>query len=472
MPGEARPGPRYSLRRRIVWWLLPPLFVMLAVNAWLSYRGALEAVNRAYDRSLTASIKAVAEQTHSAAGEIQVNIPYSAFEMFEDKAQERIYYAVLAPSGALLTGYPELAPPAGLSESGEVLIVNSSYRNEEIRLGAMRKRLYDPVLKGGDAATIVFAETTGSRTRLARDLFVDSLRRQLLLLAVGALLIVFALGSAFRPLLELRDTIRRRGDEDLTPVPANNVPSEVGPLIDAINHHTERLSAMLAARKRFLADAAHQIRTPLAVLTTQAEYGLRQSDPEEMLRTFASLLHSIRGARRLANQMLAMSRAEAVNGMMDERAPVDLNALVRDVAMELVPLALNKSIDLAFEEWPQPAVLENGNAPMLREMVANLIDNAIRYSPPESQVTAAVASWKGKALISVSDQGPGITEAERENVFHRFYRILGHGDVDGSGLGLAIVREICLAHGGNITLRDGDDGRGLCVEVELPLAGG
>jgi two-component system sensor histidine kinase TctE len=116
-------------------------------------------------------------------------------------------------------------------------------------------------------------------------------------------------------------------------------------------------------------------------------------------------------------------------------------------------------------------VLEQGNAPMLREMVANLIDNAIRYSPADSQVTAAVASWKGKALISVSDQGPGIPEAERENVFHRFYRILGHGDVDGSGLGLAIVREICLAHGGSITLRDGDDGRGLCVEVELPLAG-
>lgn len=469
MPGDARAKPRYSLRRRVVWWLLPPLFVMLGVNAWLSYRGALEAVNRAYDRSLTASIKAVAEQTHSVAGEMHVNIPYSAFEMFEDKAQERIYYAVIAPSGALLTGYPELLPPANLAESGEVLIVDSRYRGEDIRLGAMRKRLYDPALVGGDAASIVFAETTGSRTTLARDLFLDSLRRQLLLLGVGALLIVFALGSAFRPLLELRETIRRRGDEDLTPVPADNVPSEVGPLIDAINHHTERLSAMLAARRRFLADAAHQIRTPLAVLTTQAEYGLRQHDPEEMLRTFASLLRSIRTTRRLANQMLSMSRAEAVNGLMDDREPVNLNTMVKDVAMELVPLALKKDIDLAFEEWPQAAVVRHGNASMLREMVANLIDNAIRYSPAESQVTAAVAAWQGEAIISVTDQGPGIPEAERENVFRRFYRILGHGDIDGSGLGLAIVREICLAHGGTITLKDGEGGRGLCVEVELPL---
>lgn len=476
MSGEVGVGPRYSLRRRVVWWLLPPLAVMLAVNAWLSYRGALEAVNRAYDRSLTASIKAVAEQTHSVGGEVHVNIPYSAFEMFEDKAQERIYYAVIAPSGALLTGYPELVPPSGLPESGEVLIVDSHFRGEDIRLGAMSKRLYDPVLVGGDAVRIVFAETTGSRVALARNLFLDSLRRQILLLCVGAVLIVFALRSAFRPLVELSDSIRRRREEDLTPVPAANVPREVGPLIDAINHHTERLSAMLVARRRFLADAAHQIRTPLAVLTTQAEYGLRQHEPEEMLRTFASLLRSIRATRRLANQMLTMSRAEAVNGLMDERAPVDLNVMIKEVAIELVPLALKKGIDLAFE-GPQTEVIMLGNPPMLREMVANLIDNAIRYSPPESQITVAVAAWHGDGMISVTDQGPGIPEAEREKVFRRFYRILGHGqgpghgDTDGSGLGLAIVREICVAHGGTITLKDGEGGRGLCVEVELPLSG-
>lgn len=459
--------PRYSLRRRVVWWLLPPLGVILAINAVLSYRGALEAVNRAYDRSLTASIKAVAEQTHSVAGEVYVDIPYSAFEMFEDKAQERIYYAVLSPGGGLITGYPGLEPPPGLSDSGEVSIVDSRFRGEDIRLGALRKRLYDPALTDGDAVHIVFAETTGSRTALARELFLSSLRRQLLLLAVGAVLISIALGTAFRPLLELRDRIRQRGEEDLTPVPAGNVPSEVGPLIDAINHHMERLSAMLAARRRFLADAAHQIRTPLAVLTTQAEYGLRQHDPEEMLRTFASLLRSTRAARRLANQMLTMSRAEAANGLIQERTRFDLNALVKDVAMELVPLALKKGMDLAFEGPAQPLTMQ-GNASMLRELVANLIDNAIRYSPAESAITVAVAAWENQAVISVTDQGPGIPEAERDKVFGRFYRILGQGDSDGSGLGLAIVREICEAHGGTVMLKDGEGGRGLCVEVELP----
>ncbi|BAL22797.1 two-component system, OmpR family, sensor histidine kinase [Azoarcus sp. KH32C] len=461
--------PRYSLRRRVGWWLLPPLLILLAINAVFAYRSALEIVNRAYDRSLTASIKAVGERTHSLAGEIHVDIPYSAFEAFEDSAQERLYYAIVAPDGAVLTGYPDLAPRELPPEGGEVRIANAEYRGYDVRLGAMRKRLYDPALKGGDAVLIVFAETTGARNRLARDLFFDSLRRQLALIGVGAVLIVLALRSAFRPLVELRNAMRNRDEEDLTPVPGGNVPNEVGPLIDAINHHMERLSAMLVARRRFLADAAHQIRTPLAVLTTQAEYGLRQEDPAEMRRTLASLLASIHSTRRLANQMLALSHAEAINGVIGERAPVELTALVRDVAMDLVPLALKKHIDLAYEGPDAPMTLQ-GNAAMLREMVANLIDNAIRYSPPESQVVVATAAWGEEAVISVCDEGPGIPPAERENVFKRFYRILGQGDSEGSGLGLAIVREICWAHRGKVTLKEGEGGRGLCVEIELPLA--
>lgn len=468
--GSAVTKRRFSLRRRIGSWLLPPLVVLLIVNAFLSYQAALEAVNRAYDRSLSASIKSIAEQTHSLEGEIQVDIPYAAFEMFEDKAQERIYHAVLAASGELVTGYPDLRPPSPPLEGGEITLFDMDYRGAAIRVGAMTKRLYDPALVGGDAVTIVFGETTESRTALARELFLDSMRRQLALVGLGGVLVFITIGTAFRPLLKLRDTIRGRSEEDLTPVRADEVPSEVGPLIDAINHHMERLSAMLVARRRFLADAAHQIRTPLAVLTTQAEVGLRQSDVAEMRSTFASLLVSIRGARRLANQMLSMSRAEAVDGVSEDRALVELGQIAREVALDLAPLALQKRIDLAFEGAERHLILQ-GNAAMLREMIANLIDNAIRYGPPGSSVLVAVAGWGDEAVVSVTDQGPGIPESERENVFKRFYRILGHADTEGSGLGLAIVREICWAHGGTITLKDGDDGCGLCVEVELPLTG-
>ncbi len=458
-----------SLRRRVGWWLLPPLLILLVINAWLSYRGALVAVNLAYDRALTASIRSIGERTYALNGEIAVDIPYSAFEIFEDGAQERVFYAVLGPDGAVVTGYPDLRPVHPESQDGEVVITDGEYRGQKVRVGMLRKRLYDPSIAGGDTITILFAETAESRTVLTRQLFVDSVQRQLLLTAVGVVLVLIALGTAFRPLVALRDRIRARSEEDLTPVPPGDVPSEVRPLIDAINFHMARLSAMLEARRRFLADAAHQIRTPLAVMSTQAEYGGRQDDPEEMRRAFASLVRSIRAARRLANQMLTMSRAEAVNGVMDERATLDLGALAREVALELAPLALAKDVDLAYEG--RDGELEVcGNASMLREMIANLIDNAIRYTPSGGHVTVSVGAWGGRVVLDVSDDGPGIPPEEREHVFKRFYRILGHGDSEGSGLGLAIVREICWAHGGEVSLKSGEGGVGLTVQLEFPHA--
>lgn len=466
--GTAR---HYSLRRRVAWWLLPPLLVLLAINALFAYQSALEAVNRAYDRSLTASLKAIVESIHSLDGQISVDIPYAAFDVFEAGVEERIFYAVIGPGGQRLTGYADLAPPAELPSLGEIGIADATYNGQPVRLGIMKKRLYDPAIPGDDAVTVLFAETVGTRQALARDLFFASMRRQLLLIGLGALLLLAALGSAFRPLLAVRDAIRQRDEEDLTPVPRSNVPSEITPLIDAINRHMERLSAMLEARRRFLADAAHQLRTPLAVLSTQAEVGQRQHDPEEMRRTFGSLLASIRGARRMTNQMLALSQAEAVNGIIQQQTTLDLAALIRDVALDLAPLALERQIDLGFD-GPGGALYIEGNAMMLREMVANLVDNAIRYTPSGGKVTiSARRGAAGGVLLGVTDNGPGIPPAEREHVFKRFYRILGQGDTQGSGLGMAIVREICGAHGGTITLKDGEGGRGLCVEVELPLAG-
>jgi two-component system sensor histidine kinase TctE len=442
--------------------------MLVLLNAVLSYYGAREAVNRAYDRSLTASLKGIAEGIHSISGRILVDIPYAAFDTFESGVQERIFYAVIAPDGTRITGYPDLAAPAAEIGDGQVRIVDTRYNGEAVRLGVLGKRMYDPALSGGDTVLILFAETTEARQRLARDLFMDSLRRQFLLILAGAAMLLFALTSAFRPLLELQRAVRRRDVQDLTPVPDSNVPSEVRPLILAINHHMERLTAMVEARRRFLADAAHQIRTPLSVLSTQAEYGQRQTDPAEMRSTFAGLLQTIRGTRRMANQMLTLSQAEPANDLIQDHAPVNLVALAREVALDLAPVALARRLDLSFEEHPQ-AVMLHGDAGLLREMIANLVDNAIRYSPAGGHVTVAVGSWEGRAVLRVQDTGPGIPEAERGKVFRRFYRILGHRDTEGSGLGLAIVREICLAHGGSIQLKDADPGPGLVVEVEFPL---
>lgn len=469
-PDAQLPAATFSLRRRVIGWLGIPLLLIAALNAAMSYYGALDAVNRAYDRSLTASLKSIAEGIHSMAGDVLVDIPFAAFDTFESDVQERVFHAVIGPDGRPLTGYDDLAPPPGKLEIGQVRIADARYHGEAIRLGALAKRLYDPSLRGGDVVVILFAETTESRQRLTYDLFLATLRRQILLFVVGAAALLLALRSALRPLRELSDAVLRRDEQDLTPVPDDNVPSEVRPVIAAINRHMERLSAMLAARRRFLTDAAHQLRTPLAVLTTQAEYGQRQDAPGEMRRSFAGILQTVRGARRMVNQMLTLSHAEPANGLIQEQQPVDLVKLVRDVALELAPLALAQKQVLSFEDGAEQPVILSGNPALLREMVANLVDNAIRYTPAGGQIVVALERAPGEVVFQVRDSGPGIPDAERSKVFQRFYRILGQRDTEGSGLGLAIAREISLAHGARIALGDAPEG-GLAVSVAFPLAG-
>jgi len=464
-----RPKRHYSLRKRVAWRLVPPLAILLLLNAFWSYESAMDSANRAYDRSLTAALKSIAESIHATGGRISVDMPYSALDILEEGIQERVYYAIIGPDGRRLTGYDDLTPIGVKPDAEEPVVVDMTYRQQPIRLASLAKRLYDPELVGGDAVTVVFAETTEARTRLAVSLFLDSLRPQLVLVLVGLFLVVFVLRSAFRPLVDLRDTIRQRHEEDLTPLSASNVPNELLPLTDAINYHMARLDRLLQARRRFLADAAHQIRTPLTVLGTQAEYGQRQNDPDEMRQTFASLTETIRSTRRVVNQMLTLARVESANGLIQEFTRLDFAELVRDVAGDLAALALRKNIDLSFEDSATPVFI-NGNATMLREMVSNLIDNALRHAPANGHVILGVAIADAAAVLHIVDDGPGIPESEREKVFQRFYRILGHGEAGGGGLGLAIVREICWRHGGRIRLGDGENGRGLAAEIALPVA--
>jgi two-component system sensor histidine kinase TctE len=266
--------------------------------------------------------------------------------------------------------------------------------------------------------------------------------------------------------------IRARPEEDLTPIAAADVPLEVVPLVDAINHHMGRIDQMIQARRRFITDAAHQLRTPLAVLNTQAEYALRQDHISEMRAAITALHRSLGSAIRLTNQLLSLSRAEPINGLMLTRQPVDLAALARDTVIELLPLAARKSIDLGLEGTEQPVIVA-GNPVLLREMLTNLIDNALRYTPSGGLVTVRVDQAGGAAphaRLHVSDTGVGIPAAQREAVFHRFFR-LDSTDHSGSGLGLSIVREIVLGHGGEIHITDPQNGPGVVVVVNLPLVG-
>lgn len=454
-----------SLKRGLAVWLIGVLSALLAVDAWYSYTDALGAANQAYDRSLSASLKGIAERIYATENEIVVDIPYSALELFEAGSSDRVFYSVGLAGEAPITGYDGLPQPAGLQPNVAVFY-DGSYKGQALRLGAMLKPLYRTEF--AKPVVVVFGETTHSRQEVVRHLFLREIGRKALLVVVALLVALGATRLAVKPVERLGAAIRSRPDEDLTPVDARDVPSEVVPLVDAINLHMDRLERMVEARRRFITDAAHQLRTPLAVLNTQAEYALRQDRVADMRPAVEALHHSLGSAIRLTNQLLSLSRAEPINGLMVTRQRVDLAAVARDMVVELLPLAGRKQIDLGFDGDPG-AVPVSGHPVLLREMVANLIDNALRYTPDGGIVTVAVDVAAGSARLRVTDNGPGIPEAHRENVFRRFFR-LDASDHLGSGLGLSIVREIVHGHDGAIALQSGPDGRGLEVVVTLPLA--
>jgi len=460
--------PARSLKRGLAGWLIGVLSALLVVDAWFSYQDALTAANQGYDRSLSASLKGIAERTYATESEVVVDIPYSALELFEAGSSDRVFYSVTQEGEPTITGYDGLPRPDQLVPNVAVFY-DGIYRGQTLRLGAMLKPLYRTEFP--KPVVIVLGETTNSRQEVVRNLFLREIWRKALLVVVALGVALLATRRALKPVERLGEAIRQRPDDDLTPIQAPGVPQEVAPLVEAINLHMDRIERMVEARRRFITDAAHQLRTPLAVLNTQAEYALRQDEAVEMRPAVEAFHHSLGSAIRLTNQLLSLSRAEPVNGLMGSRQSVDLAAVARDMVVELLPLAARKQIDLGFE-GATGAVMVSGHPILLREMVANLIDNALRYTPEAGVVTVGLAVMPdvpATVRLMVTDNGPGIPAAERERVFLRFSR-LDTSDPLGSGLGLSIVREIVLGHDGRIALEDGPGGHGLIVVVDLPAA--
>jgi two-component system sensor histidine kinase TctE len=266
----------------------------------------------------------------------------------------------------------------------------------------------------------------------------------------------FALARGLSPLAQLQERIRARRPDDLSPIDSRQVPEEISPLVGSLNDMLGRLAQTIDMQKRFIADAAHQMKTPLAGMRMQSELALRQVDPDEIHRSLEQLAKSSESATRLVNQLLALARAENQPHVGAPLAPTDLAALARDTVRDWVQASFAYQIDLGFEAPPEDAdadanIVIAANPLMLRELLSNLIDNALRYTPAGGSVTVRVKGSAVQAVLEVEDTGPGIAPAERARVFERFYRILGSG-APGSGLGLAIVREIAQQHGAEVDI--------------------
>ena len=456
----------WSLRRRLLAWLLVPLLLVSVAMVTEAYYSGKKSADRAYDRLLLASALAIAERVVVVEGEIEVDLPYVALQMLASAAHDRVFYKVAGPDGAFITGYRDLPPiPAGRSINGnEPIFYDAVYRGEGVRIAMLSQLATGRRMQGW--FTVHVASTRSERNRLTREIVLGAAGRLLLLIGMAVFITWVAVGRGLAPLVRLQSTIKARSPHDLRPL-RQNVPREVRQLVGAINQLMARLGENMAGMHRFIADAAHQLRTPLATLQTQTEVALQERDPEAVRQSLTRLHASTRQTSRLANQLLSLARAAPEGGVARASAPLDLKTLAAEVTREWVPRALERNIDLGFEADDGPAPIQ-GDAVLLCEMLRNLIDNAVRYCPEAAQVTVRIGTEPnhGAIRLDVEDDGPGIPPEERGRVFERFYRVLGVGG-EGCGLGLAIVKEIAGAHGADVRLDERTHG-GLLVRVRFP----
>jgi two-component system sensor histidine kinase TctE len=467
-----------SLRGQLLRWLLGPLLVLVALNTILVYHNALEAADVAYDRSLLSSTRALAERVSVVDGKVVADVPYVALDSFETDTLGRIYYKVTGIAGETVSGYADLPPvPANVprSEAYPALVrfYHADYNGQPLRIAALLQPVYDDSMRG--IALIQVGETLDARRVLSNQILFDTLLWQALLLAAVALLVWFAVRLVLQPLMRLKSAVETRALDDASDVDPALVHKEVRPLVAALNSSRARMHMLISSQRRFIADASHQLRTPLTVLKTQAELALREcdrpaTDAQHSRAVLRELVHSMAATTdstvHLANRLLTLARIEHRGSAATE--PVALAQVARQVGLELAPAAVAKNIDLSLEAAQECSV--QGQALLLHEMLANLVDNALRYTPAGGTVSLRVRLQAPAVVLEVEDNGPGIPAAERERVFAPFYRAAAtlERNPGGHGLGLAIVRDIASLHGAAVTLHEGDGGQGLKARIVFP----
>ena len=458
-----------TLRRQLIAWLAAPLFVLWSVSTLIAYDIATRFVNLAYDRALLEAALDVGRQVKVINDRLYVDLPEAALQILQTSDSGQLFYLVTGPDREFVSGEQDLPRPP--DEAPEVAADRVQYYDDEynglvIRALALRV----PVQPGSGRGTVLIqvAERVTARDEFARQILLRMVLPQGILILLAGIAVWHGVGRGLAPLSTLRREIENRSHRDLSALPEEQAPQEVRPLIRAINDLLARLGSAISTQQRFIADAAHQLRTPIAGLKTQTELALRQSQSGNVRDTLWQLQMATEQSARLVNQLLLLARAEP--GARREHAVerLDLARLARDATTEWVPRALARSIDLGYDGEGGGAWIE-GDSFLVRDMLGNLLDNAIRYTQHGGQVTVRVTAGTDAIVLSVEDNGPGIPERERERVFERFYSVLGTG-TEGCGLGLAIVREIALSHHAQVRLANGADGKGTLVRVTFPRA--
>jgi two-component system, OmpR family, sensor histidine kinase TctE len=461
---------RGSLRAQLLAGILLPVLAIVAFNTASLYRQALAAADTAYDRTLLASAKAIGELLELAdepgAARLRATVPYSALEAFEADNRSRLYYKVTGFGGEMVSGFEDLPPwhgrmPVKNVYAALVDFYDDHYRGDPVRMAV----LLQPVAgqRGQGVATIQVAETLELRRTLARRLLADTLWRQAALLAVIAVVVLVVVQRATKPVRELSARLQARPEDDLAPLETDSAPRELRPVIEATNAVMARLARLLENQQRFIRDASHQLRTPLAVLKTQLQ-SARRGDVEPQA-ALAEIATTVDRATELANQLLALAKVEQLRAQPGAVVH-DWAEIVRTIALDLAPLVAESQLDFELAAVPAPV---RAHEWMLRELTRNLLHNAIRHAPPGSRLALRMAVDATTVALTVADEGSGVPPELLERLFQPFATGPG-GD---SGLGLAICHEIVQSLGGTIALVNREAGgrvAGLDAVVRLPLS--
>lgn len=452
----------HSLRARLLLWVFLPLGTFVFVTGMTAHDASRQTADLVQDSVLLASARTIGEDIGWRDGALIANIPPAALEMFESPYRDQVFYKVIAGDDRLLGGSIALALPEHVKTFP--VFYDTVLDGQKLRAVAFQRQVYDS--GSVTPVTVVVAKTEASREAMLAELWHPQVVRQGLMLALATVLVLIGLTSELRPLMKLSENVADRDAMELEPIRFHHLPSELRPIVDAINQCIARLNLHTSTQRQFIADAAHQLRTPLTLLDTQVQYACQHQagDP--------TLVDVLQGVRRtslkmidITNQLLLLAQAESTRAAATFKR-VDMAHVVFSVLEELIMAAQRRNIDLGADLADDIVVM--GIEQLLAALVSNLVDNAIRYTQEGGHVTVNCRRESDEVVLEVVDNGPGVPAEMRAHVFERFYR--GATDVDGTGLGLAIVQGIARSHGGTASVAPGPGRVGLAATVRLPAA--
>ena len=456
-----------SLKLRLALWVLLPTLMISTIDLLLAYNSTGAVAALVQEQLLKGSAKIISEQLSKIDGGYELSVPPAAFELFANSYQDRIFYSVHSKSGLLIAGDGELPLYQGALQIEQEQYFLTTLRGDQVRVIAYKHAL--PSTTSTDYAITQIAQTLHGYDAFRQDLLRMTIREHLILFAI----LISGLAIAFRwtlsPLIKFGEQLMKRQSGSLEKLDLESAPTELHPIILAMNDYVVRLDQTLGAYEQFVANTAHHLRTSFAILTSQINFGRRNKhiDPSQQ-EVLIAIQKSVAQGSKVINQLLTLAMVEQKRQYEPAVGVVNLAAVIKGVIEDLAPLAQQHGIDLGID-GVDARINIAASAYLLREVIANLIDNAIQHMNGPGSVTVSLSRSADTALLRINDTGPGIAEHQRHRVFERFYR-LDESRPHSSGLGLAIVKEICNTLHATIKLDTADHGVGLRVDIGFPLA--